>query len=136
MTISVEAVRDSKCSHGVTCPRCKGTRVRWHGKDRLGQQRYRCTSPSCGKTFNDRTGTPLARTRLLGKWEAFARLCPTATPAERQGRLWALAREAFSPFIKLFSRLEIRSDRLDTVGQCGDHGAMSPQSQGTWGNEA
>ena len=76
MTISVQAVRDSKCSHGVTCPRCKGTRVRWHGKDRLGQQRYRCTSPSCGKTFNDRTGTPLARTRLLGKWEAFAQTMP------------------------------------------------------------
>jgi transposase-like protein len=33
-------------------------------------QRYRCCA--CGRTFNDLTGTPLARLRLKSKWLAYS----------------------------------------------------------------
>src|SRR6476469_6761318 len=47
------------------CPSCSSERMYRHGHAH-GLQRYRCRS--CGKTFNDLTGTPLARLRLKGRW--------------------------------------------------------------------
>ncbi len=52
-------------SPGRRCPHCQCERWHRHGHaDDL--QRYRCFS--CRRTFNDLTGTPLARLRLKGKW--------------------------------------------------------------------
>jgi len=47
------------------CPHCQCER--WHRHGHANHlQRYRCFS--CRRTFNDLTGTPLARLRLKGKW--------------------------------------------------------------------
>ncbi len=52
-------------SGGRRCPHCRCER--WHRHGRANDlQRYRCRA--CRRTFNDLTGTPLARLRLRGKW--------------------------------------------------------------------
>jgi len=47
------------------CPSCQCERWHRHGHAN-GLQRYRCRQ--CGRTFNDLSGTPLARLRLRPKW--------------------------------------------------------------------
>jgi len=47
------------------CPDCACERCHRHGQAN-DLQRFRCCA--CGRTFNDLTGTPLARLRLKGKW--------------------------------------------------------------------
>jgi transposase-like protein len=55
-------------SAGRCCPHCQCER--WHRHGHANDlQRYRCFS--CRRTFNDLTGTPLARLRLRGKWLAY-----------------------------------------------------------------
>ena len=52
-------------SAGRRCPHCHCER--WHRHGHANDlQRYRCCP--CRRTFNDLTGTPLARLRLKGKW--------------------------------------------------------------------
>ena len=50
---------------GRRCPDCSCERCHRHGQAN-DLQRFRCCQ--CGRTFNDLTGTPLARLRLKGKW--------------------------------------------------------------------
>ena len=50
---------------GRHCPDCSCERCHRHGQAN-DLQRFRCCQ--CGRTFNDLTGTPLARLRLKGKW--------------------------------------------------------------------
>ncbi|WP_370661953.1 IS1595 family transposase [Massilia alkalitolerans] len=47
------------------CPSCSCERYYRHGQAN-GLQRYRCRA--CGRTYNDLSGTPLARLRLREKW--------------------------------------------------------------------
>jgi len=47
------------------CPDCACERYHRHGQAN-GLQRYRCLA--CRRTYNDLTGTPLARLRLRDKW--------------------------------------------------------------------
>ncbi len=47
------------------CPRCRSVHLHRDGHAH-GLQRYRCVD--CARTFNDLTGTPLARLRLRAKW--------------------------------------------------------------------
>lgn len=47
------------------CPSCTCKQYRRHGHAN-GLQRYRCRA--CGRTYNDLSGTPLARLRLREKW--------------------------------------------------------------------
>ena len=47
------------------CPSCACERYYRHGQAN-GLQRYRCRA--CGRTYNDLSGTPLARLRLREKW--------------------------------------------------------------------
>ena len=47
------------------CPNCACERYYRHGQAN-GLQRYRCRG--CGRTYNDLSGTPLARLRLREKW--------------------------------------------------------------------
>ena len=47
------------------CPRCASPH--WHRHGHANDlQRFRCRD--CGRTYNDLSGTPLARLRLRGKW--------------------------------------------------------------------
>ncbi|WP_314443053.1 IS1595 family transposase [Massilia timonae] len=52
-------------SKGRRCPDCACERCHRHGQAN-DLQRFRCCA--CGRTFNDLTGTPLARLRHKGKW--------------------------------------------------------------------
>jgi len=53
------------------CPRCGGERCHRHGFAN-DLQRFRCCD--CGRTFNDLSGTPLARLRHKAKWLAYSQV--------------------------------------------------------------
>ena len=61
----VVALIDQIRSATRRCPHCQGERAHRHGHAN-NLQRFRCRK--CRRTFNDLTGTPLARLRLRGKW--------------------------------------------------------------------
>jgi transposase-like protein len=71
---------------GRCCPRCGNERCYRHGFAN-DLQRYRCCA--CGRTFNDLTGTPLARLRLKANWLAYSQVLldslPVRKAAERVG---------------------------------------------------
>jgi len=61
----VVALIDQIRSAARACPRCTGRC--WHRHGHANDlQRFRCRD--CGRTFNDLSGTPLARLRLKAKW--------------------------------------------------------------------
>lgn len=58
---------------GLRCPRCGHRDCSLHARGKDGRRKLRCSG--CGRTFNDLTGTPLARTHLpLTLWSKAARL--------------------------------------------------------------
>ena len=61
----VVAFIDQIRSGARCCPDCSCVRCHRHGQAN-DLQRFRCCQ--CGRTFNDLTGTPLARLRHKGKW--------------------------------------------------------------------
>jgi len=65
---------------GRCCPRCGNERCYRHGFAN-DLQRYRCCA--CGRTFNDLTGTPLARLRLKTKWLAYSRVLLDSLPVRK-----------------------------------------------------
>lgn len=71
---------------GRRCPACGGERCHRHGFAN-DLQRFRCCT--CGRTFNDLTGTPLARLRLRSKWLAYSQAMfdtlPLRTAADQVG---------------------------------------------------
>lgn len=60
--------------HAMDCPHCQSQQVSKNGReprsDGTLMQRYRCRD--CGKQFNERTGTPMARLRAPSSVVAFA----------------------------------------------------------------
>lgn len=62
--------RETRFAQGLACPHCQHMDVMRWGHQRGGAQRYRCRR--CRRTFNDLTGTPLARTRQGTLWPLFA----------------------------------------------------------------
>ena len=82
----VIALIDSVRAAGRRCPSCDGAACHRHGHAN-NLQRYRCRA--CGRTFNDLSGTPLARLRLKGKWLDYVAALLASTPvrpaAERVG---------------------------------------------------
>lgn len=59
--------REIRWRDGTRCPRCGSTRLKGHGNYGEGLKRYRCKT--CGRTFNDKTGTPFHYSRLsLREW--------------------------------------------------------------------
>jgi transposase-like protein len=70
-----EARAPSRC-----CPRCGNERCYRHGFAN-DLQRYRCCA--CGRTFNDLTGTPLARLRLKAKWLAYSQTLLDSLPVRK-----------------------------------------------------
>ena len=65
---------------GRSCPRCGNVRCYRHGFAN-NLQRYRCCA--CGRTFNDLTGTPLARLRLKAKWLAYSQVLLDSLPVRK-----------------------------------------------------
>ena len=62
------------------CPRCASKALHGHGQAN-GLPRFRCLR--CGRTFNDLTGTPLARLRLKIKWMPYLRCLLESTTVRR-----------------------------------------------------
>lgn len=80
-------------SAGRRCPHCQCER--WHRHGHANDlQRYRCFA--CRRTFNDLTGTPLARLRLKGKWLDYL----DALRASRSVRAAADANAAYRAFAR------------------------------------
>jgi len=65
---------------GRCCPRCGNARCYRHGFAN-DLQRYRCCA--CGRTFNDLTGTPLARLRHKAKWLAYSQVLLDSLPVRK-----------------------------------------------------
>jgi len=65
---------------GRCCPRCGNEHCYRHGFAN-DLQRYRCCA--CGRTFNDLTGTPLARLRLKDKWLAYSQVLLDSLPVRK-----------------------------------------------------
>jgi transposase-like protein len=66
-------------AQGRCCPRCSNERCYRHGFAN-DLQRYCC---ACGRTFNDLTGTPLARLRLKAKWLAYSQVLLDSLPVRK-----------------------------------------------------
>ncbi|MEM8514857.1 transposase-like protein [Massilia sp. MP_M2] len=65
---------------GRCCPSCGNERCHRHGFAN-DLQRFRCCL--CGRTFNDLSGTPLARLRLKGKWLAYSQVLLDSLPVRK-----------------------------------------------------
>lgn len=65
---------------GRCCPSCGDARCHRHGFAN-DLQRFRCCA--CGRTFNDLSGTPLARLRLRGKWLAYSHALVDSLPVRK-----------------------------------------------------
>ena len=65
---------------GRCCPRCGNEQCYRHGFA-SNLQRYRCCS--CGRTFNDLTGTPLARLRHKAKWLDYSKALLDSLPIRK-----------------------------------------------------
>lgn len=65
---------------GLRCPRCNGADCSVHARSgALGRRKFLCGG--CGRTFNDLTGTILARSHLpLSTWFAAAKLMTSPEP--------------------------------------------------------
>jgi transposase-like protein len=62
------------------CPSCGNERCHRHGFAN-DLQRFRCCV--CGRTFNDLSGTPLARLRLKAKWLAYSQVLLDSLPVRQ-----------------------------------------------------
>lgn len=63
--------REKRYSGGVVCIHCESNKVIKHGK-KNSVQRFKCKN--CGKTFNDITLTPMAKSHLpINKWLEYAK---------------------------------------------------------------
>jgi len=62
------------------CPSCGNERCHRHGFAN-DLQRFRCCV--CGRTFNDLSGTPLARLRLKAKWLAYSQVLLDSLPVRK-----------------------------------------------------
>ncbi len=65
----LRAIRDSRFSAGIECPRCRNQRVHLWGRF-SGRQRYRCRA--CRRTFSDLTATPAAYSKRIHLWPQYA----------------------------------------------------------------
>ena len=66
-----ETVRELRWSDGVSCPHCGSKEVKLRGlhDTHTHRQRYQCKEPSCGKQFDDLTGSIFAgRHQSLRVW--------------------------------------------------------------------
>lgn len=60
--LCLETLRDNRWEKGLYCVHCESEKVAKNGRRNDGVQQYSCSS--CGKCFNDRTGTVFSRTQM------------------------------------------------------------------------
>lgn len=64
----LECKRNIENKNGLKCPYCGENDIVGYGNYN-GRSRYKCKS--CQRTFNELTGTPMAGSHYLGKWEKY-----------------------------------------------------------------
>jgi len=79
----IVALREARFAGGLWCVRCGSRRVQRWGKAH-GRQRYRCRT--CGRTFSDLTGTPLAYSKRVELWGEYARCMLEAVSVREAAR--------------------------------------------------
>jgi len=68
--MGLQEIRDARFSQGLHCVRCGSLAIKRNGRfqDEQGNLRQRYLCKTCGRTFNDLTGTPLAYSKKQGLW--------------------------------------------------------------------
>lgn len=67
-----EEIRKRRWSYGVQCPHCDSNRIRKRGKNHRQQERRRYACKTCGKRFDDLTGTIfMGNHQPLSVWLSF-----------------------------------------------------------------
>ncbi|MBI5882694.1 MAG: IS1 family transposase [Elusimicrobia bacterium] len=79
-TSLLERLAAERWREGLRCPRCGGQRCVLHMRlGAGGRRKLKCSN--CGRSFNDLTGTPFARSHLpLSSWFVAAGLMALRTP--------------------------------------------------------
>ncbi len=70
LTTAFYQLRRNREGEAVTCSHCECENIKKHGKDRDGNQRYRCCE--CGKTFIVKPVSPIGSMRIDLKKAAFS----------------------------------------------------------------
>lgn len=112
--LTIQKARELRFADGLLCPKCRSDAVRW-GKERDGTQRYRCKG--CLKTFNDHSGTPVARTRLKAAWRPFSRAMRLGLSAAESATMAGISdATAYAWRHRVLSHLDaLELDQLDGV---------------------
>ncbi|MCM1992398.1 IS1595 family transposase [Oceanirhabdus seepicola] len=67
----IEGIREQRFKESRVCPHCGYKKIWKYGKYD-GKQRYRCKSDGCGKTFSDRTLSPMYYSKKgIEKWSEY-----------------------------------------------------------------
>jgi|GEM_PF-1634279 transposase-like protein len=142
-----QAVREWKHADRLRCPRCDpehGKDIVCNGKAKPGSDRQRYLCRNCGRSFNDRTGTVLHKSRKAEWWPAFLKclldgksvreiakdvgISPTTAQAWRRKLLSHLA-ERTSPTLKGIVEYTELSVKTSSKGQKTGHSPGSGQRE-------
>jgi len=135
-TVTVNDERERRFRSGYRCPRCGSDHIHGHGRYR-DRRRYRCVE--CGRTFNDRTGSPLSGTHYPERWGVYIACMAGSLHCLHGGRVLTAsycpaARHQCPNSLLLASQAAGRAHRQCTsrhgpwsprraAGTCGDHPA-------------
>ena len=114
------------------CPRCACDRYHRHGQAN-GLQRYRCRA--CGRTYNDLSGSPLARLRLREKWLDYLGAVLDSTSVRAAADRVGVHRNTAFRWRRRFLRgpQQDRAERLDGIVEAdGSIATCYPSSTGKW----
>lgn len=99
---------------GLICPYCDSIQIVLWGK-RKNVQRYRCKS--CGKLFNDLTGTPMAYSKKLDKWPEMTRAMQDSLSVRKTAKKLEISvSTAFRWRHRLLSGLKKYRQKVDLSG--------------------
>ena len=114
----IQQLREAHFKGGVVCPRCQSHSTIRHGKfsKTSDRQRYKCKS--CGRTFTDLTGTPLAYVKKPTKlWDEVARRMREGRTCRQIAKELDIAvSTAFKWRHKILSSLRVRTDLSVVLG--------------------
>ena len=119
-------------SPGRCCPRCGNERCYRHGFAN-DLQRFRCCA--CDRTFNDLTGTPLARLRLKAKWLAYSQTLLDSLPVRKAANRVSVHRDTafrwrhrFLHWVKLDRPQRLTALSRPTKHFCSNHKKVHARS--------
>jgi transposase-like protein len=112
----LDAIREARFIHGVTCVRCHARCVQRWGTF-AGRQRYRCGS--CLRTFSDLTGTAASYLKKVNRLVAYVRLMPEARSVRCDGRRMGIDKDTALRWRHRLLHNAPQHSELITVGLAG-----------------